>query len=117
MENLQTYIWSGILVVFTIIAIRSLYVKNERGQRKFMLLLKSIHDSKNPHNSWIRWASSFVIVATFGLAWYQQATVGSVQESLVIGLVALALTGKVAQKALEVKSESKEENDDEYENL
>ncbi|BBI90578.1 hypothetical protein HYO65_gp186 [Tenacibaculum phage PTm1] len=79
-----------------------------------MALIKAIHSPKNTQASWVRWASSMVILLTFSLAFYQQHSNGSVQETLVISLIGLALGSKVAQKAIETRNKNKE-NEDEIE--
>lgn len=76
-------------------------------------LVKSIHSEKSSA-SWLRWASSYVLFSTFVLAYYQQYANGTVQETLIISLVAMALTGKIAQKYVELKNYgTKSKTDDE----
>lgn len=98
-------IWTVAILAIIGLIIYIGYKRSLARDKSFMDLLKSIH-SQESSSSWIRWASSYVLFATFSLAFYQQRSIGSVQEGLIVGLVGLALTGKVAQKYLELKAPS-----------
>lgn len=98
-------IWTVVLVALISFIIYIGYKKSMNRDKSLLDLLKIIH-SEEKSASWIRWASSFVLISTFSLAYYQQKSVGAVQEGLIVSLVGLALTGKVAQKWLEVKSKN-----------
>lgn len=97
-------IWTIVAVAVAVIVAYKVFVKKPPYWDRIVNFMKEMHSEKTPNKSWIRWMSTFVIVAAFVLGFYQQYTNGTVQETLVIGLVTIALTGKVAQKYIENKT-------------
>jgi uncharacterized membrane protein len=68
---------------------------------KIGALIADMHDAKNDHASWMRSIGSVIVVFAIIMAFYQIYKTGETQEGLIIGLIGLALAGKVGQKFAE----------------
>lgn len=68
---------------------------------KIGTLISGIHDAKNDHASWMRSIGSVIVIFAIIMAFYQIYIMGETQEGLIIGLIGLALAGKVGQKFAE----------------
>ena len=68
---------------------------------KIGTLISDMHDSKNDHASWMRSIGSVIVIFAIIMAFYQIYKTGETQEGLIIGLIGLALAGKVGQKFAE----------------
>lgn len=111
---LNLNIWSVLGVLTVVLILYTLFRKKRDGQVSVMALVREIHEPNNTRASWMRWASSFTLTCTFALAFFQQIQMSTVQYEVIVPLVALAITGKVAQKHLETK-ESKESKNEPHE--
>lgn len=102
MEYVLNYLdfFTSVLKLFTygfaiFIMLRAAY------NAKFGQLIANIHDSKHDQASWMRAVGSVIVIFAMIIAFYQIYKTGETQEGLIIGLIGLALAGKVGQKFAE----------------
>jgi uncharacterized BrkB/YihY/UPF0761 family membrane protein len=87
------YIVLAFIILFTLFLFVLAILKKTRN------LLYKIHKSNVDDNSWIRYASSFLIVACVYMVLIQLYIGVEIDATLILGILGIAFTGKVGQKA------------------
>jgi uncharacterized BrkB/YihY/UPF0761 family membrane protein len=90
------------LILLSILIFTVKLILSKSATTTILKLIIDVHSSESG-TSWTRVIGTLIIIMTFGLAFYQMYKTQLIQETLIIGLVAIVLGGKVGQKAIEAK--------------